>query len=527
MKEFLLRLLGFGTQKPQGPTTAPARNGRLLFLLVSLWSGLLSQAAWAGGGLGANTFDLLQQYLGYASGGDGSAAYRRTTRAMGRKAILDARDAGFTFLRISMSGYSPVLHNGPRNDVLPVWRSDPATFWQAVDAMFDDLDKAGLAVVPTLLWNPLQFPALAGDTEADLIGRPESASRQLALQFVSDVARRYRGRRTILFYELTNEFNLDTDLDMVRRCRKDRGDAAPRCAPVGNFSSADLQAFARDMLATLRQFDPDRPVSSGYGLPKKSDGHLARQPEWSPNGADWTVDSQSDYLSGLMEAQRDFDIVSAHIYPQSQFPNSLSGAALMTGLADLAHARHKRLFVGEFGDRNPSSFVADLVTAFDSGGADDAALWAWEFHQFTTFTPRGGAPTAFSVEPGSRPDVMSVLAARRNGQRAPANAAHADGEPRVVLTWPLSCAILDRPTTLAVSASEGLGTPQRVAFLLNGQVIGEASTPPFLLDFDPNSVPAGAGVLEARAMGKFGAVASDRIPVMLRGSQVGCTVPND
>jgi hypothetical protein len=504
-----------------GRTTMPACNW-LLLLMLSLCSIFLPNAVWAGGPLGANKFDLLQQYLGYASGGNGSPAYQRITRAMGRKAILDAREAGLTFLRVSMSGYSPVVHNGPHNDVLPLWQSDPVTYWQALDAMFDDLDKAGLKVVPTLLWNPLQFPALAGDTEADFFGQPASASRLLAKQFISDVARRYRGRHTVLFYELTNEFNLDTDLDMVRRCQKDHADAPQRCGPVGNFSSESLQAFARDMVAVLRQVDPERLVSSGYGLPKKSGGHLARQPEWSPKGADWTTDSESDYESGLIEAQRDFDIISAHIYPQSQFPNSLSGAKLMTTLADMVHAQRKRLFVGEFGDKSQSSFVADMVNAFDAGGVDYAALWVWEFYQFATFVPRGGEPTAFSVEPGSRPDVISVLAARRT-----ANTAQDRAGPRVVLTWPPACTVLDRPITLAAVASEGLDVPQQVEFLLNGQKIGEAATPPFRLDFDPNSVPAGAGVIEVRAQGKSGTVAIDRSPVMARGSQGGCIVPND
>jgi hypothetical protein len=505
-----------------GQRAVQARNG-LHFLVPALCVACFSAAVWAGGDLGANQFDLLQQYLGYASGGNGSPAYQRVTRAMGRKAILDARDAGFTFVRVSMSGYFPVVHNGPRNDVLPLWQSDPRKFWQGVDALFDDLDRAGLKVVPTLLWNPLQFPALAGDTEADFIGQPASASRRLATQFVGDFARRYRGRRTILFYELTNEFNLDTDLDRVRRCQKEHAAAPQRCGPVGNFSTDDLHAFAKDMLSVLRQADPDHLVSSGYGLPKMSGGHLARQPEWSAQGADWRADSPSDYESGLIAAQQDFDIVSVHLYPQSQFPNALSGATLMIRLAERVHARHKRLFVGEFGDKSPSSFVADMVTAFDAGAADYAALWAWEFYQFATFIPRGGEPTAFSVEPGSRPDIMSVLAARRSREVSVADSAQA----RVVLTWPLACSVLDRPMTLAATASDGLDVPLHVWFLLNGQVIGQAVAPPFRLDFDPQSVPAGAGVIEVRARGKSGAEARDRIPVLLRRAQGGCVVPGD
>ena len=63
--------------------------------------------------IGLNKFDLLKQYTGLASGGDGSTRYRKVTQAMGRKAIADARDAGVTYLRVAATGFAPSAYNRP------------------------------------------------------------------------------------------------------------------------------------------------------------------------------------------------------------------------------------------------------------------------------------------------------------------------------------------------------------------------------------------------------------------------------
>ena len=66
--------------------------------------------------IGLNKVDLLIQYLGTASGGDGSAEYRRVTRAMGKKAIIDAHNIGLKYLRVAVAGYAPITY-GQRGDL--------------------------------------------------------------------------------------------------------------------------------------------------------------------------------------------------------------------------------------------------------------------------------------------------------------------------------------------------------------------------------------------------------------------------
>ena len=230
--------------------------------------------------LGANKFDLLQQYEGYSDFSDRSAAYRHVTMAMARKAILDARDAGIAFLRVSVAGYGGTDPVAARRDMLVLWQSDPATYWLRVDRMFDDLDNVEMRLIPTLLWNYAQFPALVGETTAEFIANPASKGRQLAVRYISEFVNRYKKRKTILFYELTNEFNLEADLDVHRRCLDHRHDP-DACVSIANFTTAELDGFAHDMVVLLRRLNSERQVSSGYSLPQPWAYHMRLQPEWT------------------------------------------------------------------------------------------------------------------------------------------------------------------------------------------------------------------------------------------------------
>jgi hypothetical protein len=115
---------------------------RLLLTGSVLASALVaSPVVTAAAPLGANKFDLLLQYEGYSDFTDRSDAYRHVTRAMARKAILDAKDAGFAFLRVSVSGFGGSDPRSAQRDMLKLWQSDPATYWRRVDEMFDDIDR--------------------------------------------------------------------------------------------------------------------------------------------------------------------------------------------------------------------------------------------------------------------------------------------------------------------------------------------------------------------------------------------------
>lgn len=498
-----------------------ASNFRNLILAVLL-AVCPAVAAHAAIRLGANKFDLLMQYQGFASSGNGSPGYSKVTKAMGRKAILDAHDTGLAFLRVNVSGFHPVTPKDTTPDALGLWQKDPRAYWRSVDVMLDDLDRAHIRLVPTLIWNIVQFPAAANETLTDFIAKPTSASRALAMRFITDFVSRYRGRQTILFYELSNEFNLQADLDMVRHCHDEHSPDPAHCDSYGNFTSDQLGGFAHDMAALVHRLDPLHPLSSGYSAPRVSAFHLARHPEWSQKGPDWTVDSPEEFDRVLTTTQQDFDIVSIHIYPadEPRFGQKPSDPlATVTEASRVVHAAGKKLFVGEFGDETASPFMQGMVRLAAEGQIDFAAVWIWEFYQFSTTRSFDTPASRTSLEPGHGDDVIALL-------RQPLAATNPSSLPRVVLTWPLPCARLDQPLTLSAVASDGDKAANRVEFYIDGTAVGRSSVPPYTAQFDPRAFGSKEVEIKAVATGRNGA-ASDTSPVLLNGANTACVVPNN
>jgi Bacterial Ig domain len=502
----------------------PPMIGRLFLTgLLLAFALVASPMVTAATPLGANKFDLLLQYEGYSDYTDRSDAYRKVTRAMGRKAIFDAKDAGFAFLRVSVSGFGGSDPKSAQRDMLKLWQSDPATYWRRVDEMFDDIDKANLQIVPTLLWNYTQFPALTGETTSDLIRNSSSASRALATRYVQDFVTRYKGRKTILFLELTNEFNLHADMDVHRHCVEKNPDPA-RCVSIGNFSQDDLDSFAHDMVGLLHRLDPAHQVSSGYAVPPPWAYHMALRPEWN-KPAGFVADSREDFDSNLAKLHRDFDIVSIHIYPVNpavRFTRPQgSQADLIADAANLAHGLHKKLFVGEFGDTSGATpFMQSVKALLDANTADYAAVWAWEFYQTSTFETFNTQPTQFNVEPGLRDDVITLL------HRPPATPESAPG-PRVVLTWPLPCSHVSQPVQIAAVAADGDRPVSDVEFQVDGVSIGSVTTPPYHLTWDPAGKAAHTAHIKVIAHSQSKNTATDTADILLNGAGDACKVAVD
>jgi len=494
---------------------------RLLLTGSVLASALVaSPVVTAAAPLGANKFDLLLQYEGYSDFTDRSDAYRHVTRAMARKAILDAKDAGFAFLRVSVSGFGGSDPRSAQRDMLKLWQSDPATYWRRVDEMFDDIDKANLQIVPTLLWNYTQFPALTGETTTDLIHNPSSASRALATRYIQDFVTRYRARKTILFLELTNEFNLHAGMDVHRHCVEKNPDPA-RCVSIGNFSQDDLNNFAHDMVGLLHRLDPAHLVSSGYAVPPAWAYHMALRPEWN-KPAGFVPDSREDFDSNLATLHRDYDIVSIHVYPANTAARFTrpqgSQADLIADAAKVAHGLHKKLFVGEFGDTGGATpFIQSVKALLDNDTVDYAALWAWEFYQTSTFATLNTPPTQFNVEPGFRDDVIGLL------RRAPLTP---DSSPslRIVLTWPLPCSHVGQPVQISAVAADGDRPVSNVEFQVDGASIGSVTTPPYRLTWDPAGKTAHAAQIKVIAHAQSKSTATDSADVLLNGANDSCKV---
>jgi len=513
--------LAQAVKRNRGIARRPIVTGQLClsgFLLLSMLTD--DGLAIAATPLGANKFDLLLQYEGYNDFSDHSDAYRRVTKAMAQKAISDAEDAGFGFLRVSVAGFGGSNPKASRGDMLRFWQSDPATYWRRVDEMFDNLDRAHMRVVPTLLWNYVQFPALTGDTTTDFFRNPDSASRVLATRYIREFVTRYQARQTILYYELTNEANLSADQDIHRKCL-DRNHDSALCLSLGNFTEADLNSFAHDMVNLLHRLDPSRQVSSGYGLSLPWAYHMSKQPEWTTTKG-WAPDSKEEFASNLTTIHRDFDIVSVHVYANNfgvrfgRAPDSQADTIL--DAANVAHNRlHKKLFLGEFGDASASPFMRSVKALLDADRIDYAAVWVLEFYQTSTFESFNNKETNFSIEPGFRDDVIALL-------HRPPLTPHSASELHVILTWPLPCAHIDRPVQIAAMASDGMSAVREVEFQVDGVSVGSVAVPPYRLTWNPSGKGTRTAHIGVTAHAQSGSTATDTADVLLNGAGDTCKV---
>jgi hypothetical protein len=176
----------------------------------------------------------------------------------------------------------------------------------------------------------------------------------------------------------------------------------------------------------------------------------------------------------------------------------------------------KKLFLGEYGDATATPFLAHVLDDIVGDHIDFAAIWIWEFYQQSTFKP---AP--FSVEPGlSEPVIRLLLKSEERAGKAPASTTVS--RPRVVLTWPLPCAQINRPAELYAVASDGVSAVNRVDFFADGNPIASIKTPPYRTQFDPVGIPPHTAMIEARAVAASGATASFRSPIRLHDAHNSC-----
>jgi hypothetical protein len=508
------------------PTSDCSFSVRLAFWT---WILVLFPAAFAlsalAGELGANKVDLMLQYTPFpAPSGNDVEGYRALRRDMARKAIEDARAAGLSFFRVAVTGYGPSRIGDIHND-LALWQSDPAKFWSFQDEMFDDLDRAGIRLVPSFVWNLAQFPALTGDTITTFVTDPESNSRHLLNRFIADFITRYRSRKTILFYELGNEMNLFADLNLKKKCPP----GVDKPCVWTSFTTDDMIRFSTREVTAIKALDPSRRVASGYAIQRPAAYHLRHQPEFAPSGPDWTPDTPAEFDEYLREVHAPFDIVTVHIYPsadENRF-NRPEGHQyeLVADAAASAKAAGKPLFVGEFGDTEATPFMRGLLREIADAHVDYAAIWVWEFYQTATFRTHDTEATRYSVEPGYSDPLIALLRQSETALgQAPSHSAigRSASAPRIVITWPLPCATIDRPVDVFAVASDGARSVKSVSFEAAGRPLATVTSPPYQVRFAPVGAEGGIIDIKATAETESGAEAVSTISLRLNGEARPC-----
>ena len=394
-----------------------------------------------------------------------------------------------------------------------------------------DLDARGIRLVPVFLWNPLQFPAMSGEALTQLMIDPNSLGWQLLAKFVEEFVVRYRKRSTILFYELTNELNLWADLDHPVRCRRARGPSR-HCAVMGTFTTAQLIAFTGRFAGLLRKLD-NRQISSGFSVPRAAAAHLRARPEWSAQGADWTPDSRQEFVRELLDLHRHVDIVSVHLYdtPENIRFGLSDAASLLDVIKDASDAAGKPLFIGEFGDRSVTvperqSHAARVLDRIVTRRVPYSAIWTWQFYQTSLYETHNSEATASSIEPGAGDWLINRVRQASAALGSPTVLPRRSDrpQPRVVLTWPVACALMAGKQHLYAVASDGLGHITGVEFVVNEDRIAVDNSYPYTATLDASKLKPGLHTLLARAYDQAGNMAEYRTRVFVgkTGSLQSC-----
>jgi hypothetical protein len=462
--------------------------------------------------VGLNKFDLFMQYIG-----TGDSSYLKVTRAMARKAIVDAKNIGVSYMRISATGYVPASINA-RGD-LDLWLSNPAEYWNRYDTMMNDLNANGVKIVPVFVWNWTQFPCMAGETPAQLITNSGSKSYKLLANYIADFISHYGNNPTTYFYELTCELNLYADLK-------------------GNFSTDQMIAFTKGLAAFIKTLDSNHLISSGFSMPRPAAEHLRNQPDWSAKGADWTTDSYKEFQKNIADIHDGIDIVSVHFYndgDQERFGiYGTDNAGLLNLVKQITDSLGKILYVGEYGDVSPyitkdskALFSQSVLNKIVELNIPLSSPWVWEFYQSNTYTY-----TSFNLEPGYTDLIIEKIkdANLKLGNSVPSLQAPDTTSPQVVLTWPLEGATMDTTQLINAVASDNNGSIAKVEILVDHNVVTSVTKPPYQVQYKTKLLSAGEHLIEAVAYDTSGNAAKYAanviMPVATSVEKTNKNIPN-
>lgn len=454
--------------------------------------------------VGQNKMDLFMQYLGNTSGCDGSPEYIAVVKRMAKKSIMDAANLGTNNMRIAVSGYG--------YGEISIWRDDSVRFWNTMDEMFNDLNAFGVKIIPTLIWNVMQFPQLTYTNFRDYITDTNSVAYRQSLKFISEFINRYKNNPAVLYYDLNNEMNLVIDIDNVT--------ISPGDTLAGNVTTDEMIAYNFNVSNFIRSIDPYHMICSGYGCPRSSAAHLRSQPHWV-NGGDWGIDNIAQFKQYLIDSHEGLDIVSLHPY-NIYNDNERFGytghynVQYIDIMKQASDESLKLLSLGEIGDTNPFS-TQDVTCQFSQNVFDKvqalsipfSAPWILEFYQFDTYSEN-----IFNIDPVfTKPLIEKLIQTNAAMGNPPVTLENPDITiPIMLITWPLTGRTLsDSMQTIYVEASDNNRNISKVEFYLNGNLISTINTYPFNYNLVTDTLPECDYLITAIAYDSTGNYSSDSI----------------
>lgn len=201
-----------------------------------------------------NKFDLFWQLYGELAAGRTLDAANPMVQAQDR-ALRDLHEMGFRTIRIFALPWGP---SGPAAYADPAKRR---TLYAALDKTVELCDRYDIRLVWSLgaatftdtRLEPGKGWVFGEEQERELISNRESRGRKLLDQYIDETVTRYKHRKTVLMWEISNEVTLSADIG--DRNRVFQGQRMPTLKEVAGFFD--------DVGRRIKANDPLRLVNSG------------------------------------------------------------------------------------------------------------------------------------------------------------------------------------------------------------------------------------------------------------------------
>lgn len=459
--------------------------------------------------VGINRMDLHMQYYGSTSG----CEWNQTTpclsvaKRLAQKSIQDAKYMGVGYMRVAVADYY-----GDK------WKSDSVNFWNAMDEMIADMKAANIKLVPSLMFNIHEFPQILNSDMHTFVTDQNCAAYQMEKGFITKFVNRYKNDPVIYFWELTNEMNLECDIDMYNYMNQD---------PLyTNFTSAEMYAFNKRITKLIRSLDDTHMITSGYAMPRKNATSLSILPGWQGGGGG--TDNQAMYTKILIDQNKYFDIACIHTYNGGNDNQRFGFTGLynagMVGLSkQICDAAKTLLYVGEFGDAVPTSlydktcqYAQNVLDQVKNDTIPFSSPWILEFYQFNTYTEND-----YDIDPiYTTPLVTKLMSVNVALGNNPVPAVNPDLiKPICIIAFPLDGnSFVEPKDTVYPKASDNSLAINHIELYIDGTYHSSTSTWPYKMPVRTDTLPVCDHQLIARAVDNAGNFTEDTISIYKTGS---------
>jgi hypothetical protein len=315
-----------------------------------------------------NKFDLLWQLFDQLAAGKPLDAANPMVQAQD-KALRNLHEMGFRTIRIFALPWGP---SGPASYADPEKRK---ILYAALDKTVDLCDTHDIRIVWSLSASSFTDAKLVPgkgwvygeEQERELISNPESRGRKLLNQYIAETVTRYKERRAVLMWEISNEVTLSADIGDNDRVYE--GERMP--------TLKDVAGFYDDVARRIKTADPLRLVNNG--------GSNMREYQWHRyQGQSWQRDTFEEQYKcfELLFANSAVDVIDIHSYPNNKPGYAIAGPDGKEALLDnkgymaIAARLRKPLMIGELGlipaaktDQKTWDETPDYFESYDDAAA--------------------------------------------------------------------------------------------------------------------------------------------------------------